>query len=152
MKYSELISGIFWLSLGILFSIWSTYYKVGSLTQPGPGFLPLVLGVLLIFISLILLGQAWKAYLAKKTESFSFLSAGWKKIVYTILILLFATFSFEKIGYLITVFLFIFFLMLQTEFRSPKKMLLTAFFTALGVYLIFILLLKQPFPRGFLRF
>lgn len=152
MKYPNLTSGIFWLFVGILFSIWATTYHIGSVTQPGAGFLPLILGILLILFSLIILGQGWKAYIAKEKGASPSLLAGWKKIVYTILILLFATFSFEKIGYLITVFLFIFFLMLQTEFRSPKKMLLTSFFTALGVYLIFILLLEQPFPRGLLRF
>jgi hypothetical protein len=152
MKYTDLISGMFWLSLGVLFSIWSTFYKMGSLTQPGPGFFPLILGILAILFSLIILGQGWKVYRAKGKGSSPSLPAGWKKIVYTTLILLVSPFAFEPLGYLITVFLLIALLMLGTELRSLKKALLTAFLTTVGVYVVFVLLLEQPLPRGLLRF
>ena len=152
MKQNSIISGIFWLCAGLLFSIWSTSYHIGRITQPGPGFLPLILGILVILFSLVILRRGWAARGSKGTESALFLPGRWKKVAYVVLILLFATFSFEKMGYLITVFLLIAFLMLGTELRSPKKVLLTAFLTALGVYLAFVLLLEQPFPRGFLRF
>lgn len=152
MKYKDLISGVFWLSLGILFSIWSTSYHIGSITQPGPGFLPFLLGILTILLSLVILGQAWKASLSEEKSASVSLPAGWKKIVYVILILLFTTFAFEPLGYLLTVFLLIVLLMLGKELRSLKRAVLTAFLTTLGVYLVFILLLEQPFPRGFLRF
>ncbi|OGP55224.1 MAG: hypothetical protein A2162_06500 [Deltaproteobacteria bacterium RBG_13_52_11b] len=152
MKYKNLMSGMFWLALGVLFSIWSTTYHIGSITQPGPGFLPLILGILIVVFSLIILGQGWKADPAKEKEVSFSLPAGWKKIAYVILVLLFTTFSFEPLGYLITVFLLIALLMLGKEWRSLRKAVLTAFLTALGVYLVFILLLEQPFPRGLLRF
>lgn len=152
MKYSDLISGIFWLVLGLLFSILSTRYQIGSLTKPGPGFLPLGLGVLLIFFSLILLlGQTKKFSLAKETVPSFFAPGGWKKVAYTVSILLLATFLFEKMGYLLTVFLFIVFLMLQAELKSWKKIFLIALCTTLCIYLIFVLWLEQPLPRGFLR-
>lgn len=151
MKYSDLISGIFWLVIGLLLSIWSTRYKIGSLLNPGPGFLPLVLGFLLILFSLILLGQARKSSHTKEKGPSSFLPGGWKKTSYTVLILLLATFLFETIGYLLTVFLLILFLMmLEAELKSWKKIFITALLTALGIYLVFVLLLEQPLPRGFL--
>ena len=152
MKHKNLIAGIFWLCLGILFSLWATSYNIGSITQPGPGFLPLILGILIAVFALIILAQGWKADPAKeKAVSFS-LPAGWKKIAYVILVLLFTAFAFEKVGYLITVFLLIALLMLGKGLRSLRKAILTALLTALGVYLVFILLLEQPFPRGILRF
>jgi len=152
MKQNSIVSGIFWLCFGLLFSIWSTSYHIGRITQPGPGFLPLILGVLVILFSLVILGRGWAARRSKETESALSLPAGWKKIAYVILVLLFATFSFEPLGYLITVFLLIALLMIGKELRSLRKAVLTAFLTALGVYLVFILLLEQPFPRGLLRF
>jgi len=110
------------------------------------------LGILTILLSLVILGQAWKASLPEEKGASVSLPAGWKKIAYVILILLFTTFAFEPLGYLITVFLLIVLLMLGKELRSLRRAVLTAFLTALGVYLVFILLLEQPFPRGFLRF
>jgi len=153
MKYSDLISGIFWLVIGFLFTIWSTHYQIGNLIRPGSGLLPLCLGVLLIFLSLIfLLGQAKKSFVDKGKVRFFPTPGGWKKVAYTVLILILATFTFEKLGYLLTVFLLIIFLMLGAEFKSWKRILLASFFTSLGVYLVFVLLLEQPLPRGFLRF
>jgi hypothetical protein len=153
MIYSHFIGGIFWLVFGFLLSIWSTNYHIGSLLNPGPGFLPLALGLILILLSFILLflGLAKKPSIVKETVQLSFLPGGWKKVAYTVLILLFATFLFEPIGYLITIFLFIVFLMLGAEFKSWKKIIITALLTALGVYLVFVLFLEQPLPRGLLR-
>jgi putative tricarboxylic transport membrane protein len=151
VKYSHFISSIFWLAVGLLLSLWSTSYQIGSLVQPGPGLYPLVLGILLIFISLILLVQAIRSSPdIKKVLPFS-LPGGWKKVTYTVLILLLATFFFETIGYLLTFFLLIVLLMRGAGPQSWKKILLVAIFSALGIYLVFVLLLKQPLPRGFLR-
>ena len=58
-----IISGIFWLACGLLFTIWSTTYEIGSLLQPGPGLYPLVLGPLLIPLSLISYLDALKSLL-----------------------------------------------------------------------------------------
>ena len=41
-------------------------------------------------------------------------------------------------------------LMAGAGLQSWKRILLVAFFSALGVYLVFVLLLQQPLPRGFL--
>jgi putative tricarboxylic transport membrane protein len=150
MKYSDLISVIFWLGVGVLLSLWSLSYNIGTPTQPGPGFYPLGLGILLIFFSLILLGQTIRSpKAAKKISPFS-VSGGWKRVAYTVLILLLLAFLFERIGYLITFFLLIMLLMVGAGRQSWKRILLVAFFSALGVYLVFVLLLQQPLPRGFL--
>lgn len=151
MKYSDLISGIFWFVFGLLLSIWSTFYRIGSIKEPGPGFLPLGVGLLLILFSIILLGQACKSSLLKEAGPPLFSLGGWKKVAYSILIVLVATLFFERMGYLLTVFLLIFFLMLGDEPKSWKRNLFIAFLTTVGVYLIFVLLLEQPLPRGFLR-
>jgi hypothetical protein len=152
MERKDLTSGIFFLSLGILFSLWSSSYQIGSFAQPGPGLLPLMLGILLIFFSLILVARGVRAYRSQKKGSVVSLPDSWKRIAYTLVVLLFATVLFEKAGYLLTIFLFIVFLMLWTEWRNIKKVILTAFLTTLAVYLVFVLLLKQPFPVGLLRF
>jgi hypothetical protein len=152
MERSDLISGVFWLSLGVLFSVWSTSYQIGSLAQPGPGFLPLVLGILLICFSLILVVRGLRAYRSRETGSAVFQPGTWKRITYTLTVLVFATSLFETAGYLLTIFLFIFFLMLWTEWRNLKKIITTAFLTTLAVYLIFVLLLKQQLPVGLLKF
>ena len=150
MKYSDFISGIFWIAIGILLTLWSARYEFGSLIQPGPGLFPLVLGILLIFLSIILLGQAIQSSLNVQTITVISMKGAWKKVAYAVLVLLLATFIFEKIGYLLTFFLMIILLMWGAALRSWKTILLVAFISAIGVYLVFVLLLKQPLPRGIL--
>jgi hypothetical protein len=150
MRKSDLICGLFWLSLGMLITFWSMDYAVGSIVSPGPGFLPLVLGILLMLLSIILLKEFIKDGLIKNTGPAS-LPADWKKIGYTISILLAATFLFETLGYFITIFLLMLLLMLVAELKSWKKILLIAVFSTFGVHLVFVVLLEQPLPVGFLR-
>ena len=152
MKHRDAVSGLFWLVIGLGLSIWSlTSYEVGRLTQPGPGYLPLALGIILILLSLILLvGQMKKASGTRQAVVSAPHSGGWKKVVYTVLLLIVAAFFFEEVGYLLTFFFLILLLMKGAEPQSWKRILLTALLTTLGVYIVFVLLLEQPLPRGFL--
>jgi hypothetical protein len=151
MQYREFISGFFWLIMGIILAVWSTEYKVGNLTEPGPGFLPLLLGLLLILASLALLIRAKKSLHMVQTSSPSLTGEGWKKVAYTVLVLVGTAVFFEKIGYLLTFFLLIILLMRGAAGRQSWKMtLLVAFFSVLGVYLVFVMLLGQQLPRGLL--
>lgn len=150
MRSPDFISGVFWLCLGLLLSLWSTQYQIGNLIQPGAGFLPLILGILLILLSLILLGQAKKSSRTPQGLAFSILPGGWKKVVYTVSIMLLATFLFETIGYLLTFFLLLILLMQGAGPQRWRTTLLIAFFSALSIYMIFVLLLKQQLPKGLL--
>ena len=148
MKCTDLVSGLFWLMIGLLLSVWALTYQIGSFIQPGPGFLPLGLGLLLIFLSsILLLVQGKKASPVKQREPSS-LFTGWRRLAYTVLVLLVTIFLFEQIGYLFTVFLLVFFSMLVTGPRNWRTPLIVALCSALGIYVVFVLLLKQELPRG----
>jgi hypothetical protein len=56
-RHPDLSSGVFWLIFGIVLSIWSARYQIRKLSQPGPGLLPLAMGLLIIFLSLLLLAR-----------------------------------------------------------------------------------------------
>lgn len=146
----DLISGFFWLGIGILLSAWAWTYQIGTLTQPGPGFLPLALGGLIVFFSAVLIGSALKLRDKAAGEPGRLFAGRWKKVLGTIFVLLMAGLLFEKVGYLLTFFFLSLLLMIIAGLRSWKQILLVAFFTALGVYLCFVLLLKQPLPAGLL--
>jgi hypothetical protein len=152
MKHRDVVSGLFWLVIGLGFSVWSlTSYEIGRLTQPGPGYLPLALGIILILLSLILLlGHMKKAFSVKQAVVATPNPGGWKKVLYTVLLLIVAAFFFERVGYLLTFFFLILLLMKGAERQSWKQILLTAFLTTLGVHIVFVLLLEQQLPRGFL--
>jgi hypothetical protein len=152
MKYRDIAGGLFWLFFGLGLSIWTlTSYEIGSLTQPGPGYLPLALGIILLILSLILLvGQMKKTPSAGKAVLPIVRSGSWKRAAYTVLVMIVAAFFFEQVGYLLTFFFLIVLLMMGAERQSWKRIILTALLTMVGVYVVFILLLQQQLPRGFL--
>ena len=149
-KHKDVIGGLFWLCAGLVLSLWATRYSIGSLTLPGPGSLPLVLGLILILLSIIVIARGILSSRVTGGDSPSFLLTGWKKGVYTVVILLLGAFFFERLGYLLTFFLLIVFLMRGAGAQSWKRTVLVAICSALGVYLVFVRLLEQPLPLGLL--
>jgi putative tricarboxylic transport membrane protein len=152
--HKAIFTGVFWLAIGLFLSICSSNYEIGSLLQPGPGSYPLLLGLLLIALSLKLLlsDRLQKHSSDKENTTPPSTSAGWKRVLVIVLILIVAVFCFETIGYLLTFFFMVMFLMISARSKNWRQILLTSFLSALGVYLVFVLLLKQPLPIGLLGF
>ena len=149
MKYREWIGGLFWLIVGLVLSIWSSHYRVGNIIKPGPGFFPLGLGLLLILCSLLLIFRQMRK-ISTLQQTPSFVPGGWKKVAYVVFILLVSTFVFEHLGVLITFFLLVIFTMRWVGSQNWKRTLFTALFSTLGIYLVFVFVLKQQLPRGLL--
>ena len=104
----------------------------------------------MILLSILLLVKAKGASRATKMPASSSLPGGWKKVAYTVSIMLLATFLFEFLGYLLTFFLLLILLMRGTGPQKWRTTLLVSSFSAFIIYLIFVLLLKQPLPKGLL--
>lgn len=149
MRRREITSSLFWLIVGLILTIWSATYPLGELAQPGTGFLPLGLGVLLLIFSTVLLIRALRRP-APNAEQRSVLSTRRTSIVLTVVILLAAVFLFEKVGYLLTFFVLALVLPLLAGQITWKRSLFFAILSAAGVYIVFVWLLKQPLPTGFL--
>jgi putative tricarboxylic transport membrane protein len=149
MKRHEIISSLFWLIVGFILTILSTTYPLGDFSQPGTGFLPLGLGVLLITFSVALLAKALKSA-SDKGQTVPLFTAQSRKVLYAVVVFVVAVFSFEKVGYLLT-FLFLGVLVTTvTRWMTWKVSLIFAVLSVLGIYVIFVLLLKQPLPTGIL--
>lgn len=137
------------MMVGLILTIWSATYPLGNLAQPGTGFLPLGIGILLLIFSTVLLIRALKLPAAGK-EKTPMLPGRWVNIALTVMILVAAVFLFEKIGYLLIFFVLSLVLPLLAGQITLKRSFLFAFLSAAGVYIIFVWLLKQPLPTGFL--
>jgi hypothetical protein len=146
----DFISGLFWLFLGIALSIWSSTYEVGTPTEPQTGFMPFALGMLLVAFSLVLLIGAAKQRKEAIRKQSVILTGNWKKSAWTLLVLLVTGIFFEELGYLIAFFVLSLVLMFIAGLKGWKRLTLIALCTAMGIYVCFVLLLKQPLPTGLL--
>ncbi|MFB3884824.1 MAG: tripartite tricarboxylate transporter TctB family protein [Thermodesulfobacteriota bacterium] len=150
MKPASAISPGFWFLIGGLLAGWSTQYPLGGVANPGPGLYPLVLGLLLMFLSLVLFAQELKTGWSEGGGAGLAVSGKLAKVGYVIGVLIAAIFLFEWAGYLVTIFFFMFLLALIGGVERWKKGLILSILTVAGVYVVFVVLLKQELPRGFL--
>jgi len=143
---------VFWMLLGLTVSIWSATFPFGDWKSPGPALFPMGTGLLIILFGIIILFQAWKPKEGgSSTPYFIFLHrAGAKRVVYCLVGMVAAGAAFDYVGFVITIFLMILFMMLTIDRQPLKKALFYSVISALGAFLIFKVILKTTLPGGFL--
>ncbi len=149
MKKRDLVTSLILLAVAIVTLLETYKLPIGTPAMPETGFFPLLLAIILGIFSLLLLGQAMMGKDREKAPSWVG-AEGWKPLVFTAGALFVIGIFFERLGYLISTFLLIAFLMRAT---GPKKwwlVILFALCSALGSYLVFDVLLKTQLPAGFL--
>jgi putative tricarboxylic transport membrane protein len=149
MRRTDFISAVTLLALALAALLEASKLPFGRLGSPQAGFFPLVLALLLAIISLVFLAQVIGG---PKDESRASRgeSVTWNKIILAIGALVVFGLLFESLGYVISTFLFIAFLLRAVERQKWSLVVLVAFFTSLATYLVFGLLLNTPLPGGIL--
>ncbi len=146
MDSKDIISTLFWLIIGIMVSLGSVKLHIGQPTNPGPGFMSFYAGILLIILSLL---SAVINIRKRRIKTSIPLSLGLSTNLIVVVCSFFGcALVFETLGYLISIGLFVFVLF---KITAPKKWLsplICSIGVALGVYLVFSLLLQLNFPRG----
>jgi putative tricarboxylic transport membrane protein len=139
---SELKSGLFFFGLS-LFIIWEAHrVGFGTLSLPGPGFLPFCAGAALLVLSAVLIRRGWGAREAPKSHPPRVILALASLFAYSLIL--------EPLGFVVATFLLVGILFHLGKPR-PWWMLLgmSALVTFLS-YFLFGRLLHVYFPRGFL--
>lgn len=151
MKRNDLIGGVFFLGVGIFFAVYSRSVDIGTMEEPGPGFLPLWGGVLLTILSAALLGKTFfKKF--EQGEPFFPESDSWKRVGMVVAALIGYNLLLKPLGFILVTFLFV---ALLVRFIFPQTWLRTAVTAALataGAQLVFVTLLEIQFPKGPLGF
>ena len=143
-------ASLFFLVVGLYGLIFSIQLPFGKFNEPGPAMFPFGLSLLLFLSGLLglILGRSK----ADKPERVDFIALAKKqatpaKIV--LVITLYALF-FERLGYLLTAFLFLFFLLIWVSRYRFWVSLCIAACIGIGSWLFFGKLLGVQFPRGLL--
>ena len=146
---------VFWIVLGLTISIWSATFPLGGLQDPGPALLPLACGLILILLGVILLVQKK----TKKSDSSVKPSgpllprgAAGRRVAFTLGGMLLSAILLMPLGFALTVFLLILFLMRTIQPQRWKVTILYAFLSAAGSFVVFKVLLKSQLPSGVLGF
>jgi putative tricarboxylic transport membrane protein len=152
MSKADRISGIFWLLFSVFISIGSYRLGLGSLHQPGPGFLFFWTAAAMGILSIAVIVRAWAGRKAEEPGGPIFGRENVLKIILVLLALFLYAFFMETLGFIpITLLLFIFLLGMIEKKRWSFAVLVSVVVTGVS-YLVFEIWLKSQLPKGLLEF
>jgi len=152
MGRADRISGIFWFLFSVFISIDSYRMGLGTLHQPGPGFLFFWTAVVMGILSIVTFVRAWMGKKAEEPESSIFGKENVLKIIFVLFSLFLYAFFMETLGFIpVTLLLFIFLLRMIEKKRLSFTIFVSVVVTGTS-YLIFEIWLKSQLPKGLLEF
>lgn len=143
---SERISSLALILLSVLILAESRSYPLGTIDYPGPGFLPILLGIAIGLMALILFISSWAQMPPRKTSWPD--RQGFIKVGAIFIGIFLFTLLIEVSGYLLNTFLLFVMLLRPVGKQSWPLTLLISFAAVLTAYLLFDVWLKVPLPRG----
>ena len=147
----DFFSGVMFMAVGIAFAWGATNYKIGDGARMGPGYFPLLLGVLLAVLGAVI---TFKAMVVETVDGDKIGSWAWKPLFFIILAnLMFGlmlgglpSIKFPAFGLIVAIYALTFIAANAGEEFKFKEVLVLASVLAIMSYLAFIVLLKLQFP------
>ena len=147
----DFFSGLMFIVVGVAFAWGATSYKVGEGARMGPGYFPLVLGVLLAILGGIV---AFKSLVIETENGDKIGSFAWRPLVFIILanlafgVLLggLPSIKLPAMGLIAAIFALVYLSRLADGKFFARETTILAVVLAVGSYATFILLLKLQLP------
>ena len=152
MRRYDICMGIIWFIVSVVICYHAVELRLGNVRSFGPGFIFFWTGIALGLLSMILFFRA----LIAKGEGGSgrdqgvFPNANWPKKIGVIVSLTFYAIAYEKLGFLISTFLIVAFLLYSIEAKKWYLVVGVASVTSVAIYVFFVILLQMRLPRGIL--
>ena len=140
---SDQFSGLVLLAFALYIGWQNRVYPIGTLSEPGPGYLPLLLVIFLGAMGLLI--ALWGA----RTTPLAAMK--WTEATRAVVILIacgVATLALERIGYRLTVIALLVFLLIVVERKRPLPVISVALGFSFASYYIVGDLLRVPLPRS----
>ena len=140
---SDVFSGLMLLALALYVGWENRVYPVGTLQEPGPGYLPLLLAVFLGVMGMLI--AFWGI------RSAPLATMKWSEATRAVVILAAcaaATFALERLGYRLTMVVLLVFFLGVLERRRPVPVVLVSLGFSLASFYVIGDLLHVPLPRS----
>jgi hypothetical protein len=143
-------SGIMFTSVGAAFALGATNYNVGSAARMGPGYFPLIVGVLLTLLGLVVVASA---FAGRATDGEPVGKIAWKplgfiigaNLLFGILLAGLRSIGLPAMGLILAIYALVIVACMAGTNSSMKMSLVLATVLAVGSYLTFIVGLKLQF-------
>ena len=147
----DFCAGVMFAVIGTAFAVGATGYNVGSAARMGPGYFPLILGVLMT-----LMGSAvmFASTQAKATDGDKVGKIAWKplcfiigaNVVFGVLLAGLPSIGLPAMGMIVAIYALTFIASAASNEFKFKEVLILATVLAVGSYFAFVVALKLQFP------
>jgi len=140
---NDQISGLLLFALSLSVGWQNPEYPLGTLHEPGPGYLPLVLAIFMGATGLLVAAAGGRGQRFSETR--------WPELTRAIIILIacaFGALALERLGYRLTVFALLVFFLGVVERKKPWLVVVVAVAFAAISYLVFATWLRVPLPQS----
>jgi putative tricarboxylic transport membrane protein len=151
MKTHDRGTSLFWLALSIAILVESFRLGIGTLRNPGMGFMAFGASGLLGVLSLILFLQTYLGAEEAKSQPL-FSGTLWKRVLFVLVTLAIYARLMPELGYVISTFLLMGFLFWIVRGQKWWWVLISSFLTTMATYYVFSKWLNCQFPEGILGF
>lgn len=146
----DFFSGLMFMSVGVAFAWGASNYTLGDGARMGPGYFPLMLGVLLAILGGVI---TFQALVVETVDGDKVGSFAWKPLIFIILAnVLFGVLlaglpaiKLPAMGLIVAIYVLTFVASAAGDDLKVKTCLILATVLAIGSYLAFIVLLKLQF-------
>lgn len=147
----DFFSGLMFMGVGAAFAWGATTYSVGTGARMGPGYFPLMLGILMVLIGA---GITFTALVVETEGGGKIGKWAWKplffiiaaNVAFGILLAGVPRFNIPAMGLIVAIYALVFIASMAEAGWKFKTTLILATVLAIGSYLAFVMALKLQFP------
>ena len=147
----DFFSGLMFMGVGVAFAWGATTYNVGEGARMGPGYFPLMLGILMAVLGVAI---TFKSLVVESVGGDKIGKWAWKPLIFVILAnLIFGvllaglpSLGIPAFGLIIAIYALVFIASVAEAGWTVKKTFILATVLAIGSYIAFVVVLKLQFP------
>ena len=147
----DFFSGLMFMGVGVAFAWGATTYNVGEGARMGPGYFPLMLGILMAVLGVVI---TFKALVVESVGGDKIGKWAWKPLIFVILAnLIFGvllaglpSIKLPAFGLIVAIYALTFIASVAEPGWKVKNTFILATVLAAGSYLAFVVVLKLQFP------
>ena len=147
----DFFSGLMFMGVGVAFAWGATTYNVGEGARMGPGYFPLMLGILMAILGVAI---TFKALVVESVGGDKIGKWAWKPLIFVILAnLIFGvllaglpSLGIPAFGLIIAIYALVFIASVAEDGWRVKNTFILATVLAIGSYIAFVVVLKLQFP------
>jgi putative tricarboxylic transport membrane protein len=150
VRSRDIISSLFWVAMGVGICYGGVALDLGTLHDPGGGFMFFWVGLIMVGLSLGILIRAARGKAVHGEMRAVWARVPWKKMVSVLAVLFLYAYLFTPLGFILTTVFLLIFLFKAVEPQRWSWAILGAVVSTLAAYGVFRLWLQCQLPQGLL--